>query len=148
MKDIVVRDATQGDIDAIAILENQTQFEVYSLNEIKDMYDIDYYTIKCAVLDDKILGHIVYTKIIDECNLIKIIVDKSCRQNGVGRLLIESMINDCKEHAIKKIYFEVRSDNNVAINFYERLGFNFENIRPNYYGSIDAKIYGMNIDEK
>ena len=148
MKDIKVRDATLEDVCAIVNLESQTKFEVYNYSEIQDMFNINYYTIKCAVFEDEILGYIVYTKIIDECNLIKIIVDKNCRQNGIGRVLIDCMINDCKEHAIKKIYFEVRANNNIAINFYEKLGFHFENIRPNYYGTIDAKIYGMNIDEK
>ena len=49
---------------------------------------------------------------------------------------------------MKKYFLKIHLPEITKINFYEKLGFHFENIRPNYYGTIDAKIYGMNIDEK
>ena len=64
---------------------------------------------------------------------------------SIGKNLVDYMKRICKELSASTIYLEVREDNIGAISFYENLGFQLKNIRPNYYGDINAKIYEYKI---
>lgn len=144
---ILLRPAKISDISNILMLEGQTQFDKYSQDSLTQMFNLDYYKIIVATLDDKVIGYIVATILFEDADILKIIVDSKFRRRGVGKQLIDNLLSICKENCVKKLHLEVRMDNSTAINFYEDLGFEYEFSRKNYYGLIDAKIYGMNINE-
>ena len=50
-----------------------------------------------------------------------------------------------KEHSVNNIFLEVRIDNNSAIKFYEKCGYEKVTIREKYYQGIDAVIYRKGI---
>lgn len=133
------------DVQEILKLDNSYNCDKYSEKQILDFFNINYYRVIVAKESDKIIGYICFSIIFEECNLIKIVVDKDYRKMGIGKNLVNEMINTCKENNVSKIYLEVREDNISAISFYEKLGFEFENLRPNYYGDINAKIYERKI---
>lgn len=133
------------DVQEILKLDNSYNCDMYSEKQILDFFNINYYRVIVAKESDKIIGYICFSIIFEECNLIKIVVDKDYRKMGIGKNLVNEMINTCKENNVSKIYLEVREDNISAISFYEKLGFEFENLRPNYYGDINAKIYERKI---
>ena len=144
---ILLRPAKISDISNILMLEGQTQFDKYSQDSLTQMFNLDYYKIIVATLDDKVIGYIVATILFEDADILKIIVDSKFRRRGVGKQLIDNLLSICKENGVKKLHLEVRMDNSTAINFYEDLGFEYEFSRKNYYGLIDAIIYGMNISE-
>lgn len=133
------------DVQEILKLDNSYNCDMYSEKQILDFFNINYYRVIVAKRFDIIIGYICFSIIFEECNLIKIVVDKDYRKMGIGKNLVNEMINTCKENNVSKIYLEVREDNISAISFYEKLGFEFENLRPNYYGDINAKIYERKI---
>lgn len=133
------------DVQEILKLDNSYNCDMYSEKQILDFFNINYYRVIVAKESDKIIGYICFSIIFEECNLIKIVVDKDYRKMGIGKNLVNEMMNTCKENNVSKIYLEVREDNISAISFYEKLGFEFENLRPNYYGDINAKIYERKI---
>lgn len=141
MDEIVIEVANSCDIPMIANLEKSYPYEVYSENEIEKMLGLDYYQILVAKIDSQIIGYICATIIFDECNILKIIVDENYRRTGVGKKLIDKLINVCQTIGAKSIYLEVRDDNLNAISFYEKNGFKFECIRKGYYQGLDAKIF-------
>lgn len=145
MSDIKFRLADRSDIDKISILENSYQYEVYSEDELKNMFDIAYYTFLVAVIDDEIIGYICSTIIYDNCDLLKIIVNKDYRKQSIGRMLIQKLIDICKEKCVGNITLEVRENNNIAISFYEKIGFEQLGKRKGYYNGEDAKIYRLQI---
>ena len=133
------------DVQEILKLDNSYNCDMYSDKQILDFFNINYYRVIVAKESDKIIGYICFSIIFEECNLIKIVVDKDYRKMGIGKKKENEMMNTCKENNVSKIYLEVREDNISAISFYEKLGFEFENLRPNYYGDINAKIYERKI---
>lgn len=145
MKKIDYRIASIDDAEKIFEIDNSYMFEKYSLKQISDFFNIDYYRVIVACESSKIVGYICFSVIYDECNLIKIVVDKNYRKLSIGKNLVDYMKSICKELDVNTIYLEVREDNNGAISFYEKLGFQLKNVRPNYYGDINAKIYEYKI---
>ncbi len=142
---ILLRPAKISDISNILMLEGQTQFDKYGQDSLIQMFNLDYYKIIVATLNDKVIGYIVATILFEDADILKIIVDSKFRRRGVGKQLIDNLLSICKKNGVKKLHLEVRMDNSTAINFYEDLGFEYEFSRKNYYGLIDAKIYGMNM---
>ena len=145
MNSCKIRYASINDIDSIFSIDNSYEFEKYSYNQFLEMYNIDYYHFLVAMSDTKIVGYLCFTKIFDECNLIKIVVSKEFQHQGIGKNLVEFLIHEMKVSGVKKIYLEVRTDNEKAINLYEKTGFKLIDIRKGYYNGIDAKIYGIDL---
>lgn len=80
-------------------------------------------------LNDVLVGFIHIQISIDEADIVNIIVEEKHRFLGIGRKLIEYVI---EKHDLKALNLEVREDNN-AINFYEKLDFKIYRTIPNYY---------------
>ncbi len=80
--------------------------------------------------DDK--GIIVYTKIYDRVEIEYIIVDKQYRRQGIGKSLLNYIINNNTDTI--NITLEVKESNIEAIKFYEKCGFEKVTIREKYYG--------------
>ena len=88
--------------------------------------------------EDKITGYMSFYQVIDEVEIIKIGVIKSCQREGYG----SNLIKELKKLDIKKIFLEVSSENVHAINFYLKNGFQEIGLRKMYYKSKD----GINVD--
>ena len=71
--------------------------------------------------------------IIDEAHITNVAVHPDARGLGAGDLIVEAMFRICRKHKVTAITLEVRSSNFVAINLYEKHGFEKESIRPHYY---------------
>jgi ribosomal-protein-alanine N-acetyltransferase len=97
--------------------------------------------------DKKIIGFIIFSPITPEAHILSISVKKEMQSNGIGTLLLKSMLDQCKAMNYKKIFLEVRVTNIQAINFYEKFGFSKDAVRSNYYtdNSEDALLMSLSI---
>lgn len=98
-------------------------------NELKNKFT-RYIVVK---KDDIVIGYAGIWIIIDEAHITNIAVDPDFRGIGAGNVLIENIIDICKELEIPSITLEVRETNTVAKNLYKKYGFIEEGIRKNYY---------------
>ncbi|MCF7801517.1 MAG: ribosomal protein S18-alanine N-acetyltransferase, partial [Candidatus Marinimicrobia bacterium] len=93
--------------------------------------------------DGEILGYYFLTRIVDEVELQNIAVPKRFQCRGIGRYMLEKIVNQCDAEQVERLYLEVREDNAAAIHLYERMGFECIGRRPGYYfiEKRDALIY-------
>lgn len=98
-------------------------------NELKNKFT-RYIVVK---KDDIVIGYAGIWIIIDEAHITNIAVDPDFRGIGAGNVLIENIIDICKELEIPSITLEVRETNTVAKNLYKKYDFIEEGIRKNYY---------------
>lgn len=56
-------------------------------------------------------------------HIVSMWVDPGCRRAGVGRTLIESVVNWAKGRSLRELELMVTSVNHGAIDFYKRVGF-------------------------
>ena len=95
--------------------------------------------------DSKIIGFVIFSPVNPEAHILSISVRTEMQSKGIGTLLLEGMLEQCKAMNYKKIFLEVRVGNTQAINFYEKFGFSKDAIRDNYYkdNSEDALLMSL-----
>ncbi|MCK9444135.1 MAG: ribosomal protein S18-alanine N-acetyltransferase [Tissierellaceae bacterium] len=93
-----------------------------------------------AELDGVVVGYGGIWIIIDEGHITNIAVESKYRGLGVGKKLVEGLIDICRSSNIKAMTLEVRRTNVSAQNLYRKYGFKDSGIRPNYYADEDALI--------
>ena len=149
MIDVVIRKGESENLNQIALLDKQYEFEMYSQDSLKAFLNGDTYITYIAYVNDVAVGYIVYSIAFDEGELIKIVVSKDCRGSGIGCQLLNKTLDILRNTGIGVVFLEVREDNYPAINLYEKIGFEKINIRQKYYDNkINAIIYRKCLDVK
>lgn len=128
-----IREINKEELDNILLrIEDYDDFwtrEMY-LSEYNNPYS------KIYVLDD-LSGLFVIQEGIDETFLMNIVVDKSKRNQGLGRLLLQKFIDIAKSN---RILLEVDENNEIAVKLYKAFGFKEISRRKNYYKTKTAII--------
>lgn len=76
-----------------------------------------------AELKGKIVGYTIGKISRDFGEIISIAVDPRVRFQGVGKALINNLIEDFRQKSIKTLFCEVRTTNKNGISFFENLDF-------------------------
>ena len=76
----------------------------------------------------------------DDAEITNIVTKKSERKKGIGKLLLEKLIEMAKKFEKDIISLEVNSKNIPAINLYKLFDFKEVGIRKKYYNGIDNAI--------
>lgn len=69
----------------------------------------------------------------DEADITNVAVREEYRSQGVGRAMLEALMEGGKERGISRFTLEVRVGNKTALHLYESLGFVSAGIRKNFY---------------
>lgn len=88
--------------------------------------------------NNKIIGFINYDVIYEKAEIEYIYVEKKYRNSNIGTELLNEAMNNMKKRDVESVTLEVRSNNQIAINFYKKNGFKKVAIRKRYYKNIDA----------
>ena len=115
----------------LGMLINSNFSKVNDINKIiNDNEIIGYY-------DNNILvGFLIYKKLYEVIDLEYIVVDPIYRRNGIGSILMDSLI----KMNFEKIMLEVNVTNKSAIKLYKKFNFKNINIRDKYYGNDSAYV--------
>lgn len=101
-------------------------------------------------LDDYIIGYYGLWIVDREAHVMNVAIDPNYRSKGYGSCLIENMIELVRDSEVNRMTLEVRRQNEVAINLYEKYGFETSAIRKGYYRDTgeDALIMWMELEEE
>ena len=83
--------------------------------------------------EDNVIAFCIASKILDECHLQNISIEKKLRGIGIGAYVLEILKKRAKLFSTKSIFLEVRESNITAINFYKKHEFREIGKRNNYY---------------
>ena len=92
-------------------------------------------------------GFLVARHVVHEWELENIVVASSARRRGVGRQLLETLLNTARKTEGVSVFLEVRESNVAARSLYEKSHFRQTGRRPGYYvnPSEDAILYRYNL---
>lgn len=90
--------------------------------------------------DEKIVGFAGVIILPDDVEITNIVTKKQERKKGIGKLLLDKLIEIAKQTEKDNISLEVNEKNIVAINLYKNAGFQEVGIRKKYYNGIDNAI--------
>lgn len=123
----------EADIDCVSQIEKANFSVPWSkdafLSQINKNYAVNY-TIKYL---DKPIGYICCDNIIGEVSINTVAIDSEFRLHGYGTMLINKIIDWCKNNESELLTLEVRESNKSAINLYKKCGFEIIGIRKNFY---------------
>ena len=91
----------------------------------------------------RIVGYIGLEKIEGETHIINMAVNPEHRKQGIGKQLIETVLNDTDA-----FFLEVRVSNLAAQKLYEKYGFKNVGVRKNYYQDNGEDAYIMRREPK
>lgn len=86
-----------------------------------------------ARVNNYIVGYIIADVHRLEGHIVSIAVDNSFRRRGIGKLLVENVLNRMKLKNVRIVKIEVKDKNFVGISFWKSLGFHKVGKIPNYY---------------
>ena len=82
----------------------------------------------------------------DEAEILTILVLPPYRRHGLGRRLLDRVIDNAKMHSVAKMFLEVAASNGAAQALYSNLGFAEVGRRPRYYANGgDALLLAKNL---
>ena len=81
--------------------------------------------------DGKIVGYCGFWRVSGEAQITNIAVLPEYRRRKIAKTLAEEMLKICSED--EQIVLEVRKSNEIAISFYEKLGFEKAGLRKRFY---------------
>ena len=143
-----LRPMQMDDLDAIMLIEPTVYTHPWTRGNFSDSLNSGY---SAWVLEanQKIIGYALVMMVLDEAHLLNLSVAKSHQKQGLGRYLLEHMVQIAQNHKAANMFLEVRPSNISAIALYENLGFCEMAVRRNYYpahdGREDAVLMGLAI---
>lgn len=83
--------------------------------------------------DGQVLGYIGVILVAPEGDITNVSVREESKGQGIGRALVEALLERTKERGIETLFLEVRKSNVPAIRLYTKQGFEEIGVRKNYY---------------
>ncbi len=98
---------------------------------------------------DNVAGYGILRLLGPEAEIENICVSDSIRRKGIGKALMQHMINVAQKNNASTIYLEVRAANDPAKSLYTKMGFESSYIRKGYYRDPldDAIIMSLNLTQ-
>ncbi len=87
--------------------------------------------------DDKVCGLAIIRMAVDEAELLSLAVLPDIRQQGLGRILLNSVLEAAQKNGASTIFLEVAHSNTPACRLYGTAGFERVGIRARYYANGD-----------
>ena len=146
---MIIRAAEQMDIDAIVRVENACFSTSWSIDAIKHEIcenKLADFMIACDE-ENNIIGYIGIWTLLDECQINKIAVIPEKRKIGIGKTILNHVIELTRDMGVKSWYLEVRESNTAAQALYRSAGFSSVGTRKNYYINPVEDAVLMNLEE-
>jgi ribosomal-protein-alanine N-acetyltransferase len=131
------------DADAVVAIENESFSSPWRRETFLEL--IDRPTAELLVMehvDEGIVGYAVLWCILDQGELANVAIASRMRGRGLGRRLLEQVLDIGRGRGVEMVFLEVRESNAPALGLYRRFGFSEVGHRRGYYDhpKEDARI--------
>lgn len=135
------------DVGEVYFIENQSFFEPWSkeilVRELKINKFLEHFVYE---VDGKILGFYIANYILDEAEIYTIAVREEHRGLGIASKMLNHLVDRCKKKKMTKIFLEVSTRNDKALELYKKFSFKIVGLRKNYYRKTNEDAYVMRKD--
>jgi len=141
LTDLVVRKAVAADLPEVALLERSCYGDPWPAAAFSSLPQNPQVFFSVARAREEggregpLAGYVVAWYVMDEGELANLAVGNAHRQRGLGRSLLEAMLQDATIRGISNVYLEVRESNAAARRLYASAGFEEVGRRKRYYRS-------------
>jgi ribosomal-protein-alanine N-acetyltransferase len=151
LKDVRFRPMTIPDVGSVALVERASYQFPWSEGVFRDCVRVGYL---CRVVEyrNEISGYGIMSFGAGEAHVLNICIRHELRGMGVGRRLMDYLLDRAREEYMQDVFLEVRPSNTVAIGLYESMGFQRIGLRKGYYQAVggreDALVYKLPLEPK
>ena len=134
---------TEMQIEDINLIESNfsEKFDKFwSINILKSDFKDSNSKYIIAKQNNEVVGFAGIKIILDEADIMNIVTKQDCRNQGIGSLLLEKLIEIATNLNCSCINLEVNENNFSAIHLYEKYGFKRIGLRKKYYNNTDNAI--------
>lgn len=135
---VQIENMTVSDLDEISLTDFD-DFWTYNTFKLELQNPNSKYIV--ARINEEIVGFAGIWDSSDDIHITNIVIKKSKRKLGIGKLLLEKLIEITNN---RNLTLEVNENNVPAINLYTNYGFKKLGIRKNYYQGQNAIIMTRN----
>ena len=140
---------TIADLEEVLAIENESFSHPWNMDHFLDeLKSTHAFPLLAIDPEESIIGYICPSLLLDEGHILNLAVHRNFRGQGVGQLLVERVLNDCRGGGASTVSLEVRHSNKAAIGLYQQLGFVETGRRRNYYDNReDAMLMEYNFND-
>lgn len=133
-----LRPMTDTDLDDVLAIEQRGYEFPWSRTIFEDCLRVGYC---CWVLewDRSTVGYAVMSVAAGEAHILNLCVDPALQRKGLGRFLLDHLLDLALSHRATMMFLEVRPSNLAAQRLYEGASFNEVGVRHNYYPARVAR---------
>lgn len=134
LSDFTVRQATRYDLPSVCKIEDGAFPDPYPANllaRLQREYSKGFLVAENDV--GQVLGYCVASEKEGRAHLISVAIQSKYLRRGIGSLLLKALLARLSEHCVDEVLLEVNVENEAAIKFYERFGFERIALIENYY---------------
>jgi len=149
---IYLKEAVSSDVYSLRQCNKDCLPVYYPYGYYNNVIDSNKYIVIVAKHDEEVVGYIIGEasyEVTDRFHIISFGVKNKYRKNKIGTNLIKKIFDlvPNRYYNINRISLYVMASNDVAINFYESVGFVKEKLLKNYYQSFnqDGYLYMKNL---
>jgi [ribosomal protein S18]-alanine N-acetyltransferase len=136
--EILIRDMDFDDVAAVAAIEAESYAFPWSEAIFRDCLRARYYC--CVVeLDHIRIGYAILSTGAGEAHVLNLCVGVAYRCRGIGRALLEHLLEFAKGLEVTEVFLEVRPSNTTAIRLYQARGFVQIGVRRGYYQAVGGR---------
>ena len=143
MNFFTVRPMNEKDLNVIMYLENTCFVAPWGLKDVQYELNDNPVSNLWVIESDLtgVVGFVDYWITFDSATVCQICINPVYQRKGLGSMLIEEMIKDCRTENVRNITLEVRDHNLAAIKLYEKHGFKKTIVKEGYYTNGDNALY-------
>jgi [ribosomal protein S18]-alanine N-acetyltransferase len=142
------RPMTEADLSRVVELETAAYAFPWSEQIFRDCLRVGYH---CVAIDTPagVQGYGIMSMGAGESHVLNVCVAEAWRGRGIGRRLMETLLERVRNAGMELAFLEVRPSNRAAIALYESMGFDRVGMRKGYYqsasGREDAFVYRLHL---
>lgn len=129
----VFRLCEEKDLTAVMELDREAFFDPWSLDTWQRELQNPIAIWIVEEVDRTVVGYAGIWNVSGEAQIMRVAVRKALRNQGLGLMLTQELIQKAWETGAEAVTLEVRERNIAAQKVYERCGFISQGIRPGYY---------------
>lgn len=129
---------TADDLPSVLKIEERNYNFPWSEGIFRDCFRAGYSCWVCEEMD-RILGYSIVSVAVGEAHILNISVDPAEQGQGVGRKMLENLIEVARSKRAETVFLEVRPSNVGALALYQKMGFNEIGVRKDYYPAENGR---------
>lgn len=136
--EVVIRPMVESDIAGVLAVEHASYQFPWSEGIFRDCLRVGY-VCRIVAIGNEVIGYGIMSLGAGEAHILNLCIGEQYRSRGIGRRLLDHLLDRAAASGVLEAYLEVRPSNFTAIRLYQSLGFEQVGTRRGYYQAVGGR---------